>query len=242
MNIRTMSHMEPVTQAVILAAGKGTRMLPLTRTKPKPLQEVLGKTLVEWKLEVIPPSITEVILIVGHQGEKIREYFGDVWKGKVIRYAEQKELDGSAGALLSATDLLHGRFLVMMGDDLYVKEDVERLFSHDLAVLVQEVENKEMGGEMLANPDGMFSSIHEAKHLVVRGLVNTGLYMLDMRYFEYPPVPIGGSSTEFGLPHTLAIMAKEVPVHMVSATAWMQVSTPEDLDAAGGFIRTHFLS
>ncbi len=109
--------MEPITQAVILAAGKGTRMLPLTLTRPKPLQEVLGKNLLEWKLSALPDSITEVIFIIGYQGEQIRAFFGDRWEGRAIFYAEQQELNGSAGALLCAKDLLRGRFLVMMGDD-----------------------------------------------------------------------------------------------------------------------------
>jgi len=236
-----MAHMEPITQAVILAAGKGTRMLPLTLTRPKPLQEVLGKNLLEWKLAALPASITEVIFIVGYQGEQIRAFFGDVWGGRTIQYAEQKELDGSAGALLCARGLIRGRFLVMMGDDLYTKKDIERVLAHPLSVLVQEVENKEMGGEMVAHPDGTFATIIEEKHFVERGLVNTGLYVLDLRYFKHPPVPIGGSSTEFGLPHTLAILAKEVPVNMERASAWMQVSTPEDLKTAEEFVAKHRL-
>jgi NDP-sugar pyrophosphorylase family protein len=229
--------MEPITHAVILAAGKGTRMLPLTLERPKPMVEILGKNLIEWKLAVLPPSVTDVVLVVGYMGEKVREHFGDVHEGRRMHYVVQEELNGTGGALLSAKDLLIGRFLVMMGDDLYARADMEQLCAHPLAVLVREVTDREIGGEMLSNPDGTFASIHEAKHHVAHGLVNTGLYVLDMRYFDHPPVPIGGSSTEFGLPHTLAVLAKDAPVHMVPATAWMQISSPEDLKPAEGFIK-----
>jgi len=116
--------MQAITQAVILAAGKGTRMLPLTETRPKPMQEVSGKNLIEWKLAALPEAIRDVVIVVGYQGEQIREFFGDMWHGRSIRYVVQEKLNGTAGALWSARNLLHGRFLVLMGDDLYAKEDI----------------------------------------------------------------------------------------------------------------------
>jgi NDP-sugar pyrophosphorylase family protein len=97
--------------AVVLCAGKGTRMLPLTEHHPKPLQEVLGKNLIEWKLEALPSEVADVILVIGHQGEQIQNFFGDEWKDKTIRYVVQKELNGTAGALLAAKPLLGERFL-----------------------------------------------------------------------------------------------------------------------------------
>ena len=89
---------------------------------------------------------------------------------------------------------------------------------------------------MLCNDDGTFADILEAAHYVEKGLVNTGLYMLDDRIFSYKPVSIGGSSTEFGLPHTLAVLGKDIPVHVVPATKWFQITTPEDLIRAEGFM------
>ncbi len=230
-----------MSHAVILAAGKGTRMLPLTLERPKPMVEISGKNLIEWKLAVLPSSVTDVVLIIGYQGEKIKDYFGDIFEGRRMHYVVQEELNGTGGALLSAKEHLHGRFLVMMGDDLYAREDVEAVSAYELAVLVREVVDREIGGEMMANPDGTFLSIHEPKHFVTEGLINTGLYSLDRRYFDYPLVPIGGSSTEFGLPHTLELLAKDSPVTLVKATAWMQISAPGDLPLGEAFIKEHFL-
>ncbi len=214
---------------VIFAAGKGTRMLPLTETRPKPLQTVLGKNLIEWKLEALPDTVQDIVLVIGYQGDQIKEYFGDAWNGKRIHYAVQTELNGTGGALWAARDLLSGRFLVMMGDDLYAKEDMAAMLTYEFAVCVQEVTDREIGGEMTLNTDGTFAGIFEQKHYVKQGLINTGMYMLDERIFNYEPTPIGGSSTELGLPHTLAVLAKNIPVHMVSTTKWFQVSTPDDL-------------
>ena len=69
-------------QAVILAAGKGTRMLPLTVNAPKPMQEVLGKNLLELKIEALPDEVDEVIMVIGYLGNMIRDFFGDEYGGK----------------------------------------------------------------------------------------------------------------------------------------------------------------
>jgi bifunctional UDP-N-acetylglucosamine pyrophosphorylase/glucosamine-1-phosphate N-acetyltransferase len=228
--------MKNTVSAVIFAAGKGTRMLPLTETKPKPLMNVANKNLIEWKLELLPAEVTDIVLIIGYKGDQIREYFGNTWKDKTIQYIVQKELNGTAGALFAAADILPERFLVMMGDDLYAKEDVERMLKNDIALCAKKVENKETGGEILLHSDGTFSDIYEEKHFVENGLINIGMYMLDRRIFDYAPVPIGGSSTEFGLPHTLALLAKDIPVQVVTTTKWFQITTPEDLLNAENFV------
>lgn len=223
-------------QAVILAAGRGKRMLPLTQTLPKPLQKVAGKTLLEWKLEALPDAISDIVIVIGHQGEQIKKSLGSTWKNKTIQYVEQKELNGTAGALLSAKEVLGERFLVMMGDDLYAREDMEALSKLDWGVCVMEVHNREMKGEMLINADGNFANINEEIHFVERGFVNTGLYMLRRELLDIPLVQIGGSSTEFGLPHTLAVIAQNTPVALVATDKWMQITTPEDLRFAESFV------
>ena len=222
---------------VVLAAGKGTRMLPLTLTTPKPMLKIGTKNLIEHKLELLPSSVTEIVLVIGYLGEQFREYFGDVWRGKKISYAVQREQDGTAGALIAAKEFLPQRFMVMMGDDLYTKEDVENLLAHRFAISAVEVENKEIGGEILRGSDGSFMGMHEARHHVESGLVNTGLYMLDRSIFEYPPQPIGGSSTEYGLPHTLALLARDIPVEVHISKRWFQVSSPDDLKRAESFLK-----
>lgn len=222
----------PLTQAVILAAGKGTRMLPLSASVPKPLQVVAGKNLLEWKLDLLPPNVSDVVMVIGHMREQIRDYFGDAYKGRRILYAYQDELNGTMGALLAAREHLEERFLVMMGDDLYAKEDLARMAREEWAVLVKEIKNKEMGGEILADLDGSFLGIDEPKHFVKRGLVNTGLYALKKEFLDVPPVLIGRSSTEFGLPHTLAHLARRTRIKLIQATTWVQISTPDDLALA----------
>jgi bifunctional UDP-N-acetylglucosamine pyrophosphorylase/glucosamine-1-phosphate N-acetyltransferase len=226
--------------AVILAAGKGTRMLPLTLNTPKPMLKVGNKNLIELKLEALPDAVTDIIIVIGYLGEQIQDYFGTTWSGKAVRYVSQNELNGTAGAIWAAKDLLEDRFMVMMGDDLYAKEDVSQMLQYEFAICVKEISNREIGGEMILNAEGGFVAIKEAKHFVEQGLMNTGLYMLDRRIFNYSPVAIGGTSTELGLPHTLVSLAKDIHVDIVRASKWMQITAPEDLRTAEDFIKEQY--
>ena len=86
-------------QAVILAAGKGTRMLPLTQTTPKPMLLVSGMPILARILEVLPSEITEVLIIVGYLSEQIEQYFGTTYNGRSLRYIQQAEPKGTYAAL-----------------------------------------------------------------------------------------------------------------------------------------------
>lgn len=222
-------------QAVILAAGKGTRMKELTQSVPKPMLKVNGKTLIEHKLDVLPPEVTDVILIIGYQGDVIRAYFKEEFKGRVIRYVEQKDLNGTAGALWLARPLLTDRFVVMMGDDLYAREDVESCFAApEWSVLVEDTQTMAAGGRMVMDERGNIVDIEEGDHTGKPGLMNTNMLALDPRLFDYPMVPKALGSDEYGLPQTVlaASKASGIALAAVRSTFWIQVTAPEDLTKA----------
>lgn len=222
-------------QAVILAAGKGTRMKELTQSVPKPMLKVNGKTLIEHKLDVLPPEVTEVILIIGYQGDVIREYFKEAFGGRAIRYVEQEDLNGTAGALWLARPLLTDRFIVMMGDDLYARADVEACFAApEWSVLVEDTQTMASGGRMVMDENGNIVDIEEGDHTGKPGLMNTNMLALDPRLFDYPMVPKAQGSDEFGLPQTVlaASKASGIALAAVRSTFWIQVTAPEDLTKA----------
>src|SRR3989344_6712776 len=107
-------------QAVILAAGVGKRLRPLTNDLPKPMVKVNGKPILEYTLSILPSVIDEAILVVGYQKEKIMKHFGDSFNGLPLKYVEQEAPMGMSHALNCARPFLRkGTFLVMVGDDLY---------------------------------------------------------------------------------------------------------------------------
>ncbi len=222
-------------QVVILAAGRGTRMKDLTVELPKPMLLVAGKTLLERKFNELPPEVSEVIMVIGYQGDKIREYFGDSLNGTAIRYVEQETLDGTGGALWKARPLLKGRFLVMMGDDLYSREDIDKCIATPGWVIgVEERESLSSGGCIITNADGTIADIQEGNHGGAPGFISTNLFALDMSVFDYPLVPKSAGSDEYGLPQSVLAASKSgsVPFTAVIATGWFQVTDPDDLTKA----------
>ena len=220
-----------VRQAVIMAAGLGTRLRPLTFETPKPMLRVAGRPILEWNIEALPPDVSEVVIVVGHLKDKIIGHFGADWRGRRIVYAEQKHLLGTGHALHVCRGLLDERFLVMNGDDLYGAADIAAASGRGPAVLAKPSEVSGRFGVFRTDASGNLMDIAEGAGASSGALVNAGLYYLDRRFFDYPLVPIKGGK-EYGLPQTLVLMAREVPVAVIKAGFWVPIGYPEDLEAA----------
>jgi NDP-sugar pyrophosphorylase family protein len=105
-------------QAVILAGGKGERLLPLTLNLPKPMVPIFDKPYLYYQIDYLKrQGINDVLLLVGYLKEKVIDYFGDGEKfGVNIKYSIEKELLGTGGALKNAENQLEEVFFVIYGD------------------------------------------------------------------------------------------------------------------------------
>ncbi len=209
----------------------------LTESVPKPLLEVAGKTLLEHKLDILPNDIDEVILVVGYMGSAIQTRFGGGYKGKRILYVEQEEFNGTAGALWYAQSILKDRFLVLMGDDLYAKEDIIQCVgkSDGWSMLVAELSESRTGGSVKVDAKGLVKEVVENHgEGGAKGLTSTNMFVFDTRLFQYPMVPKTEGSAEFGLPQTAVAASKAlgIPFFAVPATFWFQITEPGDLQKA----------
>lgn len=212
-------------QAIILAAGKGARLRPLTHQTPKPLIDIAGKPLIEYVLGALPDSVDEIFIVVNHLREDVIAHLGPTWNNKPIRYVIQEPLSGTAGAVHLLREELHDSFLVLNGDDLYRKDDLKRLVTHELALLYFPVDHDLKAGALIDH--GQFAGLGAGRNAVC------GAYVLDQRFFSVDPVEIQVSEfREFGLPQTLAVLAKTEDVSAVRANFWMPVGTSEELERA----------
>ncbi|MEK7598242.1 MAG: nucleotidyltransferase family protein [Patescibacteria group bacterium] len=225
-------------QIVILAAGNGKRMGPLTKKVPKPMLKIKGRPILEHKINALPKGIDEVIIVIGYRGNQIMDYFKKSFAGKKIRYFSQTELNGTGGALHLVKSVLNDRFLVMMGDDLYHKKDVQKIMKHELAVLAYAVDNPGNFGVLKANRRGYLVDIVERPKNSKNNLVNAALYSLSKKFFKYDLVSIGNG--EFGLPQTLVKMADKHRIKVEKATLWHPIGLPEDLEKAEEIIHKFF--
>lgn len=225
-------------QAVILAAGRGVRMKPLTDTVAKPLLKVAGQPLLDYTFDALPDTVDEVLLVIGYLGDQIRAYLGDNFRGRRVRYVEQKKLEGTAKALSEAKPFLKGRFLVLMADDIYEKDDIEKCLQYEQAILVMKSETEGPGGRVLLDKEGKVQSVVEGRYNPKGALISTNALVLSEKFFNYPPVKLTDREGEWGLPQTVSKMARDLPVAVVEATLWIKITTPEDLTFAAQFFDT----
>jgi bifunctional UDP-N-acetylglucosamine pyrophosphorylase/glucosamine-1-phosphate N-acetyltransferase len=217
-------------QAVILTAGRGKRMKHLTENVNKNMLKVNGKPILKYKLDSLPKEIDEIIFVIGYQGDQIKKQFGEKYKGRKISYVEQKKLNGTGGAIHKVKKLLKGKFLVIYGDDLYHKDDIEEIIKFDLAILAKEIDDVTKFGILKTDKSGHLVDIIEKPKKSKSKLANIGLFVLNKDFFKYKLVPVGGG--EFGLPQTLATMSRDHKIKILKAKHWHPIGHPEDIKSA----------
>jgi len=125
---------------------------------------------------------------------------------------------------------LEDRFLVLMGDDLYKKEDLKRLLKNKFAILTYETENARQFGFIEMDSDGNLLNIKERPHNENRRFVNIGAYVISKSYFKQEMVKI--SDSEYGLPQTLVSMKDKCDIRILKTKNWQPIGSPSDLKKA----------
>lgn len=217
-------------QCVILAAGKGTRLMPLTENCPKPLVEVGGITLIDHIVRALPSSVDELIIVTGYLGHMIREYCGNEFYGRTVTYVTQEEQNGTAKALWLCKDLIKGRFLFLFADDIHGKEDLARATSYTRSLLVASVTNPEKFGIVVRNPDGTLGLMIEKPEHAPSNCASTGAMVLDEHIFEFAPqVQV---KNEFYLTEVIERYAQKYPIAIVEQSTWIPIATVDDVAKA----------
>lgn len=221
-------------QAVILAGGKGTRFGKLTEKTPKSLMPICGKPILEYTLSSLPSEIHEVIIVIGHLGNQIKNRFGNRFGSIKIKYVDLKyKLLGTAYSVWQTKQLLKDEFLVLNGDDLYDKAELAKLLKFDLAIglakaipprstylNIQLDKNKNVASARYPTEEEMKTGI----------LLATGAYVLNKNIFKYKMIKIANG--EYGLPQVIFKMAKNYKFKGVPMKRWVQINRPEDIKKA----------
>ncbi len=237
-------------QAIILAAGKSTRTYPLTVTKPKPLLKIANKTILEHNLEQLSlvKEINEVIIIIGYQKEQIIDVIANKYKnefhttsgksGKIrLRYFEQKEQLGTGHALMQVKDILHDKFIVMNGDDLFSGKDISAVIKHKYAVLGSKVKEPSRFGILISekkNGNNLLKDIVEKPATFVGNLANTGLYVFDKSIFELKLKKSPRGEYEI-IDYIKNLINNEAVNFEVVSDYWLSIGYPWDLIEANEF-------
>jgi len=228
-------------KAVVLAAGEGIRLRPLTLTRPKHLIPVGGKSLLEHVLLSIKSAgINEALIVVHYMAEQIKQRFGDGSKlGMKIEYAFQPEVRGTADAVRPAEPYVKGDFLLVYGD-LLVTSNVVKLVlqSHEkektvATMAVVHVKHPEHYG-IVKLAGSHVTDIIEKPTLeeAPTNLANAGIYVLSTEIFERIRQTPSSPRGEYEITDSLRLlMQSEQPVAAVQVPCeeWLDVGRPWDL-------------
>jgi UDP-N-acetylglucosamine diphosphorylase/glucosamine-1-phosphate N-acetyltransferase len=238
-------------KAVVLAAGEGARLQPITLTRPKHLISIGGKPILEHCLTAIKAcGISEIVIVVHYMAEAIREYFGSGEKlGLKIEYAYQKGVLGTGNAAGVAEPYVDGDFLLVYGDLLFTAEALKKVLeTHNrkkpsATLSVVHVERPEDYGIVELKDDGRVKRIIEKprREEAPTNLANAGLYVFSPEIFEKVKRISASSRGEWEITDAIELLIKEEkPVFAVeiSKDEWFDIGRPWDLLEANHWVLT----
>ena len=219
-------------KAVILAAGEGNRMRPLTYTRPKVMLPIANKPILEHLLlEARQAGIKEFILVTGYHDEQVRDYFGNGAKwGVNIDYCNQRRQLGTADALKLVKGLVDGNFLLMNGDIIVSQEDIKKLaHKRDNTMSIVEVKDtRDLG--VVAVKQSRVVGIYEKTEKPPSHLANAGLYLFTPDIFKAISRTEKSPRGEYEITASLQLLIdKGQPVLAQKIGYWLDLSYPWDL-------------
>jgi len=234
---------EQSMKALILAAGDGTRMRPLTAYTPKPLLKVAGRPFLSHCLTALKKGgIDEVVIVVGWRQEKVRSALGDGSSlGMKVTYVEQTRRLGTANAVGTARDNIDDDFLCLNGDIILTDDTVRSMIAkfkeHQGAVMSLSRVKDPRGYGVVVMDGEKIVDIKEKPIIPPSDLVNAGVYAFPKNVFDAIDRTSPSARGEYEITDTLMILAKEHGVFgFVMEEPWLDVGRPWELLDANEYL------
>ena len=228
--------------AVILAAGQGTRLRPLTDDKPKGMVEVDGKPILTHCFDqLIELGADELYVVVGYKKQNIINYYEDEYRGVPITYTHQREQNGLAHALLTVEEHIADDFMLMLGDNIFQAnlQDVinrQREERADAAFLVEEVPWDEASryGVCDTNKYGEITEVIEKPEDPPSNLVMTGFYTFTPAIFHACHLVQPSNRGEYEISDAIDLLLHSGrTIDAIRMDGWRNdIGYPEDRDEA----------
>lgn len=216
-------------QTVILAAGQGTRMRPLTDYYPKPMLPVAGRPIAAHAADAaVQAGASRLVFVVGYEADVVRDYFGAEYAGVPVSYATQEQQQGTADAVRAAkTHLEDGPFAVVNGDTVADADSFETLFASAPAVGTYRVEDPTQYGVFKVKDDRVVSVVEKPDD-PPSDLINTGVYAFPAEAQAWLDVE-SSERGELELTDVLARTCTEYAVTPVPFDYWLDIGRPWEL-------------
>ncbi|ERH07633.1 MAG: nucleoside-diphosphate-sugar pyrophosphorylase [Halonotius sp. J07HN4] len=222
-------------QTVVLAAGQGTRMRPLTDATPKPMLPAAGRPLLEHTLDrAADAGASRFVVVVGYEADHVRDHFGDSHDSVDIEYAKQTAQRGTADAVRAAApNLDDAPFAVLNGDALYDPDSLATLYESGPAVGSYRVDNPSNYGvlQLDSDDDSRVTGVVEKPADPDSNLINTGSYVFPATAKDRLDVSTSERG-ELELTDVLETVCAEKTVTAVPFDRWLDIGRPWELLAA----------
>jgi glucose-1-phosphate thymidylyltransferase len=221
-----------VTRGVVLAAGEGTRMRPLTQNRPKTMLPAADRPILEHVLDVLVAcGLEEIVLVVGYGRDRVQEHFGHAHRDVPLTYVHQTKQLGSAHALQQAADAVAGATLVVNGDrviDEHIVAEVLTAFDGEPTVSVLEHPSPSNFGAVRVS-NGRLTELEERPEGGGYRLINAGVYAFDDRVFD-AIARTPRREGEIQLPDVIGTLLDDGRVRAVTTDGlWADATYPWDL-------------
>ncbi|ELY42073.1 sugar phosphate nucleotidyltransferase [Natronorubrum sulfidifaciens] len=175
------------TTAIVLAAGEGNRLHPLTKNRPKPMLPAAAKPILEHVFDqLIDAGITEIVVVVGYKRERIQSHFGPSYRDVPLTYVTQDKQLGTGHAVLAAEAAVDGTCLVVNGDQIAASRIIrDTLEAHDTAATVALLQRSSVDGYggVLVDEDRVTTIVEDPPD-DREYLLNAGIYVLEPVAFD----------------------------------------------------------
>ena len=218
-------------QAIILCGGLATRLGETTKTLPKILLEIAGKTVLEWQIQLLRDvGVTTVILASGHLHDVLYEHVGNTYAGMYIRYAKEEKRLGTGGAVQNAMKQINtSPFFVLNGDILLADFSLQEMlvrFNQGMAGVLLSVHVPDIRpyGEIVSDTEGKIQAFREKQPIRRAGHVNGAVYLFDRSIADTFPSDRENFSMERDVfPYTSNLYAFQTDAD------WIDIGVPERL-------------
>jgi len=225
-------------KCVILAAGEGKRMRPLTYTRPKVMLPVGNKPMLELNLlNAINAGLKKFIFIVSYKSEMVRNYFenGEKW-GVRIEYLNQGQPLGT-GHAIGITEKFVDDFIVLCGDTIFGSEDIKSIVKKPNSIGLVEIEDPKEYGIVKLKENNVVK-IYEKMTEPFSNTINAGIYHFNKDIFNYIKKTKKSPRGEYEITDSINMMAAKTKINGISLKQWRDVVYPWHLlDANEEFLK-----
>jgi|SRR5262245_14930717 len=212
--------------AILLAAGLGTRLRPHTEKTPKPLLPVQGRPILDWIVGALPARVDRIIVVTHYLGEQVAEYLRRQKRFADWTVVPQGDPRGTGDALRRCQDAVRSdKFLCLNGDDLFGAADLARLALCPAGVIVHPVDEPKKFGIAFLKEDGTLEKLVEKPGLPGPRLANTGAYLFPRSVFDLQ-IQLSQRG-EYEITDYVSQLAARQTFHVVQASFWHPIGTED---------------